>query len=203
MAAIYRRRRAHRPVPPLAKSPGYWAGVFKRFKTDKVAVRAAPRRAGDHPDGDLRRLHRAGRPDPLLDAAAPAPIGTPGYPLGADELDATPPADLRRAPVAFHGGGAGPGRLHRRLGHRRITAGFFGGTFNTITMRTVDELILRLPPRLHNWRSRCRVRQGRRYVLWLYTGDARLRRPDRASPATTQVRGMDYVEAARASAPTP
>eukprot|EP01035_Chromulina_nebulosa_P056413 gene56413-77310_t len=70
-------------VPPLAKSPGYWSGVWRRFKKDKVAVCAglvvlaiilmaifadylAP--ADPTRSSMLRRLR---------------PIGTPGYPLGA------------------------------------------------------------------------------------------------------------------------
>ncbi len=28
-------------VPPLAKSPGYWSGVWRRFKKDKVASRSS------------------------------------------------------------------------------------------------------------------------------------------------------------------
>ncbi len=70
----------------IEKSPGYWSGVVRRFRRDPIAMIAlaiivalvlmaifAPWIAPADPyrSSMLRRLR---------------PIGTPGYPLGADEL---------------------------------------------------------------------------------------------------------------------
>ena len=74
------------PLVPIPATEGYWQGVFRRFRKDKVAVAAAlvllaivlvallaPYVAPADPfrTSMLRRLR---------------PIGTPGFPLGSDEL---------------------------------------------------------------------------------------------------------------------
>src|SRR6478752_10044668 len=73
-------------LPAVQRSPGYWSGVLRRLSRDPVAMVAlaiiiaivlmaifAPWIAPADPSKGsmLRRLK---------------PIGTPGYPLGADEL---------------------------------------------------------------------------------------------------------------------
>ena len=122
-------------VPPLAKSPGYWAGVWRRFKTDKVAVGAglvvlaiilmaifadyiAP--ADPTRSSMLRRLR---------------PIGTPGYPLGADELGRDMLSRLIHGARLSLFMGVVPVFVAFVFGSViGVAAGFFGGKFNTITM---------------------------------------------------------------------
>ncbi|MFY8150572.1 MAG: ABC transporter permease, partial [Hyphomicrobiales bacterium] len=126
-------------VPPLAKSPGYWSGVWRRFKKDKVAVGAglvvlaiilmaifadyiAP--ADPTRSSMLRRLR---------------PIGTPGYPLGADELGRDMLSRLIHGARLSLFMGVVPVFIAFIIGSViGVAAGFFGGKFNTITMRTVD-----------------------------------------------------------------
>jgi peptide/nickel transport system permease protein len=186
-------------VPPLAKSPGYWAGVWRRFKTDKVAVGAglvvlaiilmaifadyiAP--ADPTRSSMLRRLR---------------PIGTPGYPLGADELGRDMLSRLIHGARLSLFMGVVPVFVAFVIGSViGVAAGFFGGTFNTITMRTVD-VFYAFPSVLLAIALSGALGAGITNSLLSLTivfipPIARI-----AESVTTQVRGMDYVEAARAS----
>ncbi|WNJ93723.1 ABC transporter permease [Bosea sp. 685] len=186
-------------VTPLAKSPGYWAGVFKRFKTDKVAVGAgivvlliilmavfadyiAP--ADPTRSSMLRRLR---------------PIGTPGYPLGADELGRDMLSRLIFGARLSLFMGVVPVFIAFVFGSLiGVAAGFFGGKFNTITMRTVD-VFYAFPSVLLAIALSGAMGAGIANSLLSLTivfipPIARI-----AESVTTQVRGMDYVEAARAS----
>ena len=125
--------------PPLQKSPGYWSGVWRRFRKDKVAVCAglvvlaivlmaifadylAP--ADPTRSSMLRRLR---------------PIGTPGYPLGADELGRDMLSRLIFGARLSLFMGVVPVFIAFIIGSViGIAAGFFGGKFNTVVMRTVD-----------------------------------------------------------------
>ena len=186
-------------VPPLAKSPGYWAGVFRRFKKDKVAVGAglvvlaiilmaifadyiAP--ADPTRSSMLRRLR---------------PIGTPGYPLGADELGRDMLSRLIFGARLSLFMGVVPVFIAFIVGSViGVAAGFFGGKFNTITMRTVD-VFYAFPSVLLAIALSGAMGAGIANSLLSLTivfipPIARI-----AESVTTQVRGMDYVEAARAS----
>ncbi|SFI01569.1 peptide/nickel transport system permease protein [Bosea sp. OK403] len=186
-------------VTPLAKSPGYWAGVFRRFKTDKVAVGAgivvlliilmavfadyiAP--ADPTRSSMLRRLR---------------PIGTPGYPLGADELGRDMLSRLIFGARLSLFMGVVPVFIAFIFGSLiGVAAGFFGGKFNTITMRTVD-VFYAFPSVLLAIALSGAMGAGIANSLLSLTivfipPIARI-----AESVTTQVRGMDYVEAARAS----
>ncbi len=186
-------------VAPLAKSPGYWAGVFRRFKTDKVAVGAgivvlliilmavfadyiAP--ADPTRSSMLRRLR---------------PIGTPGYPLGADELGRDMLSRLIFGARLSLFMGVVPVFIAFVFGSLiGVAAGFFGGKFNTITMRTVD-VFYAFPSVLLAIALSGAMGAGIANSLLSLTivfipPIARI-----AESVTTQVRGMDYVEAARAS----
>ncbi|HEY5795900.1 MAG TPA: ABC transporter permease [Bosea sp. (in: a-proteobacteria)] len=186
-------------VPPLTKSPGYWAGVFRRFKTDKVAVGAglvvlaiilmaifadyiAP--ADPTRSSMLRRLR---------------PIGTPGYPLGADELGRDMLSRLIFGARLSLFMGVVPVFIAFIVGSViGVAAGFFGGKFNTITMRTVD-VFYAFPSVLLAIALSGALGAGITNSLLSLTivfipPIARI-----AESVTTQVRGMDYVEAARAS----
>src|SRR5688572_14273151 len=126
-------------LPPIAvRGGGYWSGVLRRLRRDPVAMTAgivilllvliailAPYIAPADPyrASSLRRLR---------------PIGTPGFPLGSDELGrdmlsrliygARLSLFMGLTPVfiAFLAGSA--------IG---ILAGYIGGALNTLTMRTI------------------------------------------------------------------
>jgi peptide/nickel transport system permease protein len=181
------------------RSPGYWSGVFKRFRKDKVAVGAgivvlaiilmavfadyiAP--ADPTRSSMLRRLR---------------PIGTPGYPLGADELGRDMLSRLIHGARLSLFMGVVPVFIAFGFGSLiGVAAGFFGGKFNTITMRTVD-IFYAFPSVLLAIALSGALGAGIFNSLLSLTivfipPIARI-----AESVTTQVRAMDYVEAARAS----
>lgn len=185
------------------RSPGYWAGVFKRFKRDKVAVGAgivvlaiilmavfadyiAP--ADPTRSSMLRRLR---------------PIGTPGYPLGADELGRDMLSRLIHGARLSLFMGVVPVFIAFAVGSViGVSAGFFGGKFNTITMRTVD-IFYAFPSVLLAIALSGALGAGVFNSLLSLTivfipPIARI-----AESVTTQVRSMDYVEAGRASGAGP
>jgi len=184
---------------PVARSPGYWSGVLRRLSRDKVAMVAlavivlivlmaifAPWIAPSDParGSMLRRLR---------------PIGFPGYPLGADELGRDMLSRLiygarlslimgvTPVPIAFVIGSA--------IG---IMAGFAGGVTNTILMRTVD-VFYAFPSVLLAVALSGALGAGLTNALVSLTlvfvpPIARV-----AESVTTQVRSLDYIDAARAS----
>lgn len=186
-------------LPQPARSPGYWSGVFRRFRKDKVAVGAgivvlliilmavfadyiAP--ADPTRSSMLRRLR---------------PIGTPGYPLGADELGRDMLSRLIHGARLSLFMGVVPVFIAFGFGSLiGVAAGFFGGKFNTITMRTVD-IFYAFPSVLLAIALSGALGAGVFNSLLSLTivfipPIARI-----AESVTTQVRAMDYVEAARAS----
>jgi len=184
---------------PVARSPGYWSGVIRRLSRDPVAMVAlavivalvlmavlAPYLAPADPakGSMLRRLR---------------PIGTPGLPLGADELGRDMLSRLiygarlsllmgvTPVPIAFLIGGT--------LG---VIAGFAGGLTNTLIMRTVD-VFYAFPSVLLAVALSGALGAGLGNALVSLTlvfvpPIARV-----AESVTTQVRSLDYIDAARAS----
>lgn len=184
------------PVPPVA---GYWTSVGRRLRRDPVAILAgaillailvmavfaeylAP--ADPFRSSMLRRLR---------------PIGTPGYPLGSDELGrdmlsrlifgARLSLFMGVTPVvlAFFVGGA--------IG---IYAGYVGGAANSIVMRTID-VFYAFPSVLLAVALSGALGAGLGNALLSLTivfipPIARV-----AESVTTQIRSRDFVEAARAS----
>jgi peptide/nickel transport system permease protein len=186
-------------MPSLARSPGYWSGVVHRVRYDPVAMAAlcviialilmailAPLIAPADPfkSAMLRRLK---------------PIGTPGFPLGADELGRDMLSrliygarlsllmGLTPVPIAFVIGSA--------LG---IFAGYTGGLANTLIMRTID-VFYAFPSVLLAVALSGALGAGLTNALVSITlvfvpPIARV-----AESVTTQVRALDYIDAARAS----
>ena len=186
-------------LTPIARSPGYWSGVVRRVSRDPVAMTAlfvivalilmavfassiAP--ADPFKSAMLRRLK---------------PIGTPGFPLGADELGRDMLSrliyggrlsllmGLTPVPIAFIIGSA--------LG---ITAGYVGGLTNTLIMRTID-VFYAFPSVLLAVALSGALGAGLTNALVSITlvfipPIARV-----AESVTTQVRSLDYIDAARAS----
>jgi peptide/nickel transport system permease protein len=187
------------PSTVAQRSPGYWNGVMRRFLRDPVSVIAlavivlliltaflAPYIAPADPTKTsmLQRLK---------------PIGTPGFPLGADELGRDMLSrlihgarlsllmGLTPVPIAF--------AIGATLG---IVAGYAGGMVNTTIMRTVD-IFYAFPSVLLAVALSGALGAGLTNALVSITlvfipPIARV-----AESVTTQIRSLDYIEAARAS----
>ncbi|MGN7713263.1 ABC transporter permease [Agrobacterium radiobacter] len=187
------------PIEKITKSPGFWSGVLRRLSRDPVAMVAlallvlliliaifAPYLAPYDPakGSVIRRLK---------------PIGTEGYILGTDELGRDMLSRLIYGarlslimgvvpvPIAFVIGSA--------IG---IIAGYTGGLINTLIMRTVDVfyafpsvlLAVALSGALGSGLTNALVSLTVVFIPQI----ARI-----AESVTTQVRKLDYVDAARAS----
>ncbi|MEH3086209.1 MAG: ABC transporter permease [Xylophilus ampelinus] len=189
-----------RPQPLSAqRTRGYWASVGARFVRDPVAVGAA---------AVVLLLVLLAVLGPWLAPADPyqssmfkrlKPVGTPGLPLGSDELGrdmlsrlivgARLSLFMGIAPVlcAFVvGSGIG------------ILAGYAGGLANTAIMRTID-VFYAFPSVLLAIALSGTLGAGIANSLLSLTVVFIPQIARVAEAVTTQVRGRDYVEAARAS----
>lgn len=187
------------PIEKITKSPGFWSGVLRRLSRDPVAMVALAL---------LVLLILIAIFGPYLAPYDPAkgsvirrlkPIGTEGYILGTDELGRDMLSRLIYGarlslimgvvpvPIAFVIGSA--------IG---IIAGYTGGLINTLIMRTVDVfyafpsvlLAVALSGALGSGLTNALVSLTVVFIPQI----ARI-----AESVTTQVRKLDYVDAARAS----
>lgn len=187
------------PVEKIAKSPGFWSGVLMRLRRDPVAMVAL---------GILVLLILMAIFAPYLAPYDPAkgsvirrlkPIGTPGYILGTDELGRDMLSRLIYGarlsllmgvipvPIAFVIGSA--------IG---IIAGYAGGLTNTLIMRTVD-VFYAFPSVLLAVALSGALGSGLTNALVSLTVVFIPQIARVAESVTTQVRKLDYVDAARAS----
>jgi len=186
-------------IAPIQTSEGYWRGVLRRLSRDPVAMIAfaiilalilmavfAPYIAPADPirGSMLRRLR---------------PIGTPGYPLGADELGRDMLSRL------IYGGrlslfmGLTPVLMAFVIGSSLgIFAGYVGGKINTAIMRTID-IFYAFPSVLLAVALSGALGAGITNALVSLTIVFVPQITRVAEAVTTQVRNRDYVEAARAS----
>jgi peptide/nickel transport system permease protein len=183
----------------IEKSPGYWAGVLRRFRRDPVAMFAlfivlalvlmavfAPLIAPADPYRGmmLRRLR---------------PIGTPGFPLGTDELGRDMLTRLIYGARLSLLMGVTPVFIAFFIGSAiGITAGFVGGRVNSALMRTVD-IFYAFPSVLLaialSGALGAGIFNGMLSLTIVFIPPiARI-----AESVTTAVRRIEYVEAARAS----
>ena len=187
----------------VVKSPGFWSGVLRRLCRDPVAMIAlavliilmlvailAPYIAPYDPSKGsvIRRLK---------------PIGTPGYILGTDELGRDMLSRLIYGarlslimgvipvPIAFIIGSA--------IG---IIAGYAGGIVNTLIMRTID-VFYAFPSVLLAVALSGALGSGLTNALVSLTVVFIPQIARVAESVTTQVRKLDYVDAARASGAPP
>lgn len=187
----------------VVRSPGYWRGVLGRLGRDPVAMIAlavvvlivlvaifAPYLAPQDPNKTsmIRRLR---------------PIGTPGYPLGTDELGRDMLSRLiwgarlslimgvTSVPIAFVIGST--------IG---IIAGYAGGLTNTLIMRTID-VFYAFPSVLLAVALSGALGSGLTNALVSLTVVFIPQIARVAESVTTQVRKLDYVDAARASGAGP
>jgi peptide/nickel transport system permease protein len=186
-------------VAPVARSPGYWATVWRRFRRDPVAVGAlivivlliaiailAPLLAPQDPYRGLtlRRLR---------------PPGTEGYPLGTDELGRDMLSRLIYGARLSLFMGVTPVFLALFIGSAiGIAAGYLGGLINTVLMRTID-VFFAFPSVLLaialSGAMGAGIASGLISLTIVFIPPiARV-----AESVTTSVRGLDYVDAARAS----
>ncbi|MGO8917753.1 MAG: ABC transporter permease [Stellaceae bacterium] len=186
-------------LSPAPRSAGYWTGVARRLRRDPVALAAG---------AVILAIILLAIAAPYLGLADPyhssmlrrlMPIGTPGFPLGTDELGRDMVTRL------IHGGrlslfmGVTPVLIAFVIGSAiGIAAGYVGGRFNTLVMRTID-VFFAFPSVLLAIALSGALGAGIGNGLLSLTivfipPIARI-----AESVTTAVRGVDYVEAARAS----
>jgi peptide/nickel transport system permease protein len=183
----------------IAKTRGYWAGVLRRLMRDPVSVACmivillialsavfAPWLgiADPYQGSMIRRLR---------------PIGTPGYPLGTDELG----RDMLSRLV--YGGrltlfiGLTPVALAFIIGTiLGITAGYVGGVVNQLIMRTID-IFYAFPSVLLAIAISGALGAGILNSLISLTIVFVPPIVRVAESVTTSVRNLDFVDAARAS----
>lgn len=183
----------------IERSPGYWSAALRRLSTDMVsmicllilvlivlsAIFAPLLAPGDPSIGSvLNRLK---------------PVGTPGHPLGTDELGRDMLTRL------LYGGrysllmGTVPVALALLIGGSLgMLAGFVGGRVNALIMRTTDVLFA-FPSVLLAIAITGMLGAGIGNTLLALTIVLIPPIVRVAESATTRVRSMDFIEAARAS----
>jgi peptide/nickel transport system permease protein len=184
---------------PAERSPGYWQTVGRRFVRDPVSLVAAAM---------ILFLLLLAVFGPLLAPADPygssmlnrlKPIGTPGYPLGADELGRDMLSRLIVGTRLSLFMGITPVLCAFVIGATiGIVAGYAGGALNSVIMRTVD-VFYAFPSVLLAIALSGALGAGITNSLISLTvvfipPIARV-----AESVTTQIRTRDFVEAARAS----
>ncbi len=192
-----------RALAEIEKSPGYWSAVARRFSRDPVAMVAAAVALG---------LVLMAVFAPWLAPADPfegrmidrlKPIGTPGYPLGADELGRDMLSRIIYGARLSLFMGVTPVLIAFVIGSAiGIAAGYLGGWFNTVTMRVLDVFYafpsVLLAIALSGALGAGIVNGLISLTVVFIPPIARV-----AESVTTGVRRLEYVDAARASgAPT-
>lgn len=184
---------------PQVRSRSYWMRVWSRFSRDPLAVGAAVM---------IFLLTALALLGPWIAPADPyqtsilmrlKPIGTPGFPLGADELGRDMLSRLVVGAELSLFMGITPMLCAFAIGAAiGIFAGYAGGLVNTALMRTID-IFYAFPSVLLAIALSGALGAGILNALISLTivfipPIARV-----AETVTAQVRGRDYVEAARAS----
>lgn len=181
------------------RGPGYWTSVWRRFRRDKVAMCAAALvllllvlailgpwivPADPYASSMLSRLK---------------PMGTPNHPLGTDELGRDMLSRLIVGTRLSLFMGITPVLAAFVLGSALgILAGYAGGAVNTVIMRTID-VFYAFPSVLLAIALSGALGAGIFNALLSLTIVFIPQIARVAEAVTTQVRGRDYVEAARAS----
>lgn len=186
-----------------AKSPGFWSSVLRRLSRDPVAMIAlgvlvlliliailAPYIAPYDPSKGsvIRRLK---------------PIGTPGFLLGTDELGRDMISRLIYGARLSLIMGVIPVPIAFVIGSTiGIIAGYAGGIVNTLIMRTID-VFYAFPSVLLAVALSGALGSGLTNALVSLTVVFIPQIARVAESVTTQVRKLDYVDAARASGASP
>jgi peptide/nickel transport system permease protein len=199
MNTVMNSKMASAATAAIERSPGYWASTFTRLAKDRVAIGAAL---------VLLILCVLSLFGPLIAPADPyqssmlsrlKPIGTPGFPLGTDELGRDMLSRLMVGAKLSLMMGITPVLIAFVIGSTLgIVAGYAGGWLNSSIMRTID-VFYAFPSVLLAIALSGAMGAGIANSLISLTivfipPIARV-----AESVTTQVRSRDYVEAARAS----
>lgn len=186
-------------VTPARASQGYWRGVLQRLLRDRVSLVCI---------AVLALVMLAALFAPWLAPGDPAvgsvlkrlrPVGTPGHPLGTDELGRDMLTRL------MHGGrvsllmGMAPVGLALLIGGTLgMVAGFVGGRVNAVIMRSVD-VVFAFPSILLAVAIAGAMGAGIGNTLLALTIVLIPPLTRVTESATTQVRSVEFIEAARAS----
>jgi len=186
-------------APAFERSPGYWITALRRLRRDKVAMAAG---------AAVLLLVLLALLGPYVTPADPykssmlsrlKPIGTHGFPLGTDELGRDMLSRLMVGARLSLFMGITPVLAAFFLGSTiGIVAGYAGGRLNTLIMRTID-VFYAFPSVLLAIALSGTLGAGITNALISLTivfipPIARI-----AESVTAQVRGREFVEAARAS----
>ncbi|KNE29149.1 ABC transporter permease [Achromobacter spanius] len=190
-------------VAPVARSPGYWSNVLRRLRRDPVALAAG---------GVILALILIAILAPWITPADPfhasmlkrlRPIGTEGYPLGADELGRDMLSRLMLGARLSLFMGIVPVITAFVVGSAiGILAGYAGGWTSTLIMRVVD-VFYAFPSVLLAIALSGTLGAGIFNALLSLTIVFIPQIVRVAESVTTQVRRSDYVDAARASGASP
>lgn len=186
-------------VAPLERSPGFWSGVGHKLMRDPVALGAGVVLLG------LILIavfaHQLVPSDPYQTSMLKRlkPIGFEGFPLGTDELGRDMLSRLMLGTRLSLFMGITPVLIAFVVGSAiGILAGYAGGLVNTLIMRTIDVLYA-FPSVLLAIALSGALGAGIGNALLSLTIVFIPQIARVAESVTTQVRGRDYVEAARAS----
>lgn len=183
----------------VAASPGYWTGVGRRLARDPVSMLCL---------AVLVAIVAAAIFAPWLAPADPAvgsvvrrlkPIGTPGYPLGTDELGRDMLTRLLWGGRLSLLMGIAPVAMALLVGGTLGTiAGYVGGRTNAVIMRATD-VVFAFPSILLAVAIAGALGPGVANTLLALTIVLIPPIVRVSESATTQVRDLDFVEAARAT----
>jgi len=186
-------------APIDAQGPGYWGSVWRRFRTNSVAMVAA---------AVVLLLILLALFGPFITPADPykasmlsrlKPIGTEGHLLGTDELGRDMLSRLIVGARLSLFMGIVPVLAAFAIGSALgILAGYAGGAINTVIMRTID-VFYAFPSVLLAIALSGTLGAGIFNALLSLTIVFIPQIARVAESVTTQVRSRDYVEAARAS----
>ncbi|MGE8565965.1 MAG: ABC transporter permease [Achromobacter sp.] len=190
-------------VAPVARSPDYWSNVLRRLRRDPVALAAG---------GVILALIIIAILAPWITPADPfhasmlkrlRPIGTEGYPLGADELGRDMLSRLMLGARLSLFMGIVPVIAAFVVGSAiGILAGYAGGWTSTLIMRVVD-VFYAFPSVLLAIALSGTLGAGIFNAILSLTIVFIPQIVRVAESVTTQVRRSDYVDAARASGASP
>ena len=190
-------------VAPVARSPGYWSNVLRRLRRDPVAVAAG---------AVILALIVMAILAPWISPADPfqasmlkrlRPIGSEGYPLGADELGRDMLSRLMLGARLSLFMGIVPVIAAFVVGSAiGILAGYAGGWTSTLIMRVVD-VFYAFPSVLLAIALSGTLGAGIFNAIVSLTVVFIPQVVRVAESVTAQVRRSDYVDAARASGASP
>jgi peptide/nickel transport system permease protein len=199
MSAVLNPKIAELAVKAAEKSPGYWRSVWQRLLRDKVAMGAALVVLGLIILAIFGQALAPSDPYQSSMLSRLKPLGSPGYPLGTDELGRDLLSRLIVGTRLSLFMGITPVVMAFVIGSfLGIVAGYSGGWLYSIIMRTID-VFYAFPSVLLAIALSGALGAGIGNSLLSLTmvfipPIARV-----AESVTTQVRSRDFVEAARAS----